>query len=327
MPVKRFCATTALVIAAVGQSAVASGRAPARDSAQQLHRCAICRQQRCAFVRAGSGGAITWVPRMARDRKHICNAQPTGPVGASTTERIIAASTAGVVQLTVPSAGRTQTRVTPPRVAADDPSSCSKCGSGHGENARSWRSSHNIASGHTAPTYGNDAAKLTKHGDARAASDPVCAEPSCHHKLDRHRGARTGGWFGTSMWGDWNKRAVYQSRTEWPGAVWATGGPSHDKLPYRAAERGPQQGWTRLTGAAPLEAVNANPVAAGYRTAWNDGRLNQDRGSHGHAYHAQGDRVLLWTSHAPYRLIDIATGQDVTAHYPQYAPPDGAITA
>lgn len=31
----------------------------------------------CAFIRAGMGSAVTWVPRMSRKRKHICGFKPT----------------------------------------------------------------------------------------------------------------------------------------------------------------------------------------------------------------------------------------------------------
>lgn len=31
----------------------------------------------CIYIRAGYGGTVQWVPRVSRDRKHICNARPT----------------------------------------------------------------------------------------------------------------------------------------------------------------------------------------------------------------------------------------------------------
>ena len=37
----------------------------------------------CAFVRAGIGGTLTWVPRMNRQRQTLCNFQPTFPDGTA----------------------------------------------------------------------------------------------------------------------------------------------------------------------------------------------------------------------------------------------------
>lgn len=31
----------------------------------------------CAFIRAGVGGAVTWVPRVDRKRQQLCNFQPS----------------------------------------------------------------------------------------------------------------------------------------------------------------------------------------------------------------------------------------------------------
>lgn len=32
----------------------------------------------CAYIRAGNGAEVLWVPRVSRDRRHLCGQQPTG---------------------------------------------------------------------------------------------------------------------------------------------------------------------------------------------------------------------------------------------------------
>ncbi|WP_227267523.1 hypothetical protein [Roseobacter weihaiensis] len=37
----------------------------------------------CAFIRAGVGGTVTWVPRVTRDRQQVCGFQPSFPTTAN----------------------------------------------------------------------------------------------------------------------------------------------------------------------------------------------------------------------------------------------------
>jgi len=56
------------------------------------------------------------------------------------------------------------------------------------------------------------------------------------------------------------------------------------------------------------------PVPKGYRSAWQDDRLNQKRAHMTRAGKAQSD--LIWTNTVPRRLIVASTGRDVTRSFP-----------
>ena len=83
----------------------------------------------------------------------------------------------------------------------------------------------------------------------------------------------------------------------------------------RRAQAVPAAG--RSTGGA--TATASAPVPAGYRAAFDDDRLNPNRGPRT----AQGtaQMALVWTNTVPRRLVDRTTGRDVTARYPQYRYP------
>ena len=51
----------------------------------------------CMFIRAGTATAVTWVPRVNRDRSQVCGFRPTGGVAAA-----VAASAPAVAKKPVP---------------------------------------------------------------------------------------------------------------------------------------------------------------------------------------------------------------------------------
>jgi cell division septation protein DedD len=65
----------------------------------------------------------------------------------------------------------------------------------------------------------------------------------------------------------------------------------------------------------------APAIPDGYRPAWEDGRLNPYRGE-GWGGATAGAMALVWTQTLPHRLIDIATGRDVTELFPQARYPE-----
>ncbi len=339
MSVHRIIATTALFVGTLvggtvmdAQQAFAAGRAPAELPPSSYVGTQYVDSSGCVFVRAGSGNTVSWIPRMSRDRQHMCNAQPTVVGGANNTGRTTAASTASrVVQLTVPSAAQTQTRVTPPRVTFRPEGTAT---------TPSQNQNNNVASAAPAPSTQPSAVTVapstgttrtvTVSTPRRPAVLPVvtprvAATPTTTTRpVTTTAAANTCALSGISTQYVTSRRGLavrcgpqqvhpsaYVSRTTGTRAT------------TTAAQAASQP--TAQSGGAPFEVTNPNAqVAAGYRSVWNDGRLNPNRGPRGGAAATAG-RVVMWTSVAPYRLIDIATGEDVTALYPQYTPPSQTV--
>lgn len=201
----------------------------------------------CVFIRAGSAGNVTWIPRMDRARSHICNARPTAVARtpAPTTQGVRTAASAAAAPTTII---RTQTRM-PTTIAVTTPTTTNLL-IGGARIARATTAPVATARVPLAPatprasTQQQQASACTgasalssqyinhgQHGPVRCGPQPV-------HPMDVHRpnGARPAATTG--------------------GVIAAT------------------------LGRPPYEAVNAAPrTPSGYRVAWDDGRLNPNRGN------------------------------------------------
>ena len=69
---------------------------------------------------------------------------------------------------------------------------------------------------------------------------------------------------------------------------------------------------------ARVRTIDSVRVPNGYRTVWEDGRLNPRRAEQTLA--GRHDMLLVWTQAVPRRLIDRRTGRDVTASVPLVYP-------
>lgn len=308
-------AGAALIAASFGAMPLwAANRQPAEQPPSSFTSPQYVDSKGCIFIRAGSGGAVTWIPRMNRGREQVCGASPS-LAGRSTT-------TASAATVRTPTANTnygtsaTEVRMLPPRITyrpetTPSPQNAApqvapqvivtngnRSPAGSGVILTGGQQQQRYVTSAPAPTtrYGATApVRVASGGQGPVGGCGASAISSQYMNPTRRADVRCG------------PQAVH------PADAWRAGGAG--RMAVSGSARGSTYG-------APFEAVNANPnVPQGYRAAWDDGRLNPNRGPQGYGASSGGDRVLMWTSTAPFRLIDVSTGQDVTAQYPQIAPP------
>jgi len=288
--------------------AAAQSRVPAEIPSASFAGSQYVDSKGCVYIRAGSGGTVTWVPRMDRSRNQLCNARPTGGANSGTTTTA-STTVAGSVTRITPATQPTQVRATPPRITfrpnvASTPA------------PRIVPATPPVA---TAPRIITPRAPQTVRRVVRAT--PTVQRPAA--MAPRQGAARPAS---TSCRGISALSAQYTNRGQY-GPVRCGPQAVH---PADYAQANAARDTPRYSGLvrAPFEPVNPSPQTAwGYRALWADGRLNPYRGARGSVSAAAASTGnLMWTSYAPHRLIDLTTGQDVTARYPNLRPPVQAAT-
>jgi len=237
--------------------------------------------QGCVFVRAGVAGAVEWVPRVGRDRRHICGQTPSlaGRTASASPARPAAPPSDDIV--VIGGTGSTSTATTMPRTtmprtavprtvaAAPRPAPAITTIAAPTATVRVETPAARpapVVAGASACTGAN--AIYFTGANVRCGPQPVHPGPGAS-------GVVTSGGGGTSSGG---------------GGLFASGDSGIGSL------RAPR------TATPP-------PVPEGYRAAYDDDRLNPMRGVGTAAGDAQ--QRLIWTNTVPRRLVDAATGQPV----------------
>ncbi len=242
----------------VGGAALATTITPAEIPPASYTGSQYVDSQGCVFVRAGAAGNVTWIPRMDRQRNHMCSARPTGvartelPVVQNVTTSASAAAVISPQNTQTPSIVRTQAAV-PTTITVTTPTTTNLLVGGARIGATPTTTAINRVPLATATTPQHTAnacpgaSTLSRQYINHGQHGPVRCGPQPVHPMDVYR-----------------PNGAVPSTTRSRGA-----------LTYAFGAR------------PPFEPVNAAPqTPSGYRSVWNDGRLNPNRGNVGTVYAA-----------------------------------------
>ncbi|MEX3316822.1 SPOR domain-containing protein [Sulfitobacter sp. PS-8MA] len=290
----------------------------------------------CVFIRAGIDGNVSWVPRMSRARKQVCGFQPTGGVQvaaaaaqpAETAEKITVAEAAAqakpkpkrVKELPVarPAPQKTVRRVAPAPKRAPAPAVVHQPAPAPVPVApvRQVTLSAPAAGGYVSACPG--ASRLSQHYMRGGKGYAVRCGPQAE-AIVSHRSAP-----GAPLRGQAPR--PYRSAAHAPAYAAA---PAHAVVPRAVVTLSRPSGPApRAVGAqtrivpkhVALNRINTTNVKVprGYRKVWEDDRLNPHRAEQ--TLNGRADMLLIWTQTVPRRLINRATGEDVTAKVPLVYP-------
>lgn len=294
----------------------------------------------CVFIRAGIDGNVSWVPRMSRAREQVCGFQPTGgvPVAAAPAAKVAAAE-----KITVEAAPAKR----PPARVAEVPAAKAKAPVARPAPQKVVRRVAPAPLRTSAPKVVRETAPrpvpvVPSRPVALAAPAPAgfvtaCpgASPLSQRYMRRGDGysVRCGpqaepivtGRLAPSSPQRGTAPQPYRSAGVMPGvaaapvrivAPVAVAAPVVSAPPARAV--GTQ---TRIVPKhVAINRLNTTNVKVphGYRKVWEDDRLNPHRVEQ--TLEGRADMLLVWTQTVPRRLVNKATGEDVTAKVPLIYP-------
>lgn len=213
--------------------------------------------QGCVFVRAGASGNVTWIPRMDRQRNHLCSASPTSVARPELPVVQGATTTASAASVILPQSTQTRSITTtaaaaPATIAVTTPTTTNLLVGG-------------ARIGTTPTTTATSRVPLTTAPTTQQTASDCSGASTLSRQYFNRRAVRCG------------PQAVH------PMDVYRPNGASPSTGPATTRSRG---ALTYAFGArAPFEPVNAVPqTPTGYRMVWNDGRLNPNRGNAGALY-------------------------------------------
>lgn len=256
--------------------------------------------QGCVFIRAGIDGDVSWVPRVTRDRKTVCGFRPTNAGTAMAEAKPAPAVEQITIERTVapaPAPARTARAPQPRVVQAPAPKPR-----------------------RAAPTVVRQTAPAPK---PRVVAKPRAVAPA--PQVQRRTVAQvSSGCQGAS--------AISAQYLRGSGV--RCGPQTQPIVGLRTAPVAAPQ--AQVVHVAPAPTVKAHTrivpkhvaikrqntrnvqVPKGYRTVWEDDRLNPHRAEQTLA--GRSDMLLVWTQTLPRRLINQRTGKDVTGMVPVIYP-------
>ncbi|MDG1169537.1 MAG: SPOR domain-containing protein [Sulfitobacter sp.] len=260
----------------------------------------------CVFIRAGIDGNVSWVPRVARDRKTVCGFRPTNT-------ELMAAS--------APAAG---TGAAPVQITLDTAPAAAPAPQRTASVAAPRRAAAPVVVRQTAPQPVIIKPTMVAPSiQVRSTAVPgqgaiACAGASAiSQQYLRGSGVRCGPQAAPIVGS--SQVAAYA-----PVPTGTIYGQRASVQPYTGSGAGYGNGVSSTTRIVPKHVAENRrtpdvvSIPEGYRAVWEDDRLNPKRAEQTLAGRAQ--MGLVWTQTLPRRLVDPRSGRDVTASVPLVYP-------
>lgn len=280
----RFAALAAAVVICLGAPAGAqtlqSIDGPAERPPASYQGKQYVDSRGCVFIRAGYGGAVTWIPRVNRSGKVICNARPTRVAGAEPANPRTAAGERPKDGLTT-----TTARTAPKKVVKTQPVK------------------KKVVASAPAPRV---VTKPAAAAPARVVKKVVVRKPVPTAPPAPVQAAPRAG----SPACDYGTRS---SRYVNSGARYPVRCGPQSEHPAGKPVIGPSVNRAQHSSVLTIPAPRPVTMPKGYKTVWTDDRLNPKRGVG--TLSGAIATSLVWTNTVPRRLIDTRTGRDVTLKY------------
>ncbi len=268
----------------------------------------------CVFIRAGIDGNVTWVPRVSRDRKTVCGFRPTGGGGTAVAAAPAAAAPVQITLDTPPAPAPSVAQPAPRRAAAPAPRRAAPPVVVRQTAPRPAPKPRVVAAAPQIIVPAPAPAAQVRRTTTTVAGRSACLGASAiSQQYLRGEGVRCGPQTQPIV----GNRVVATAPRSYAQAAPVVTRPGYATGGYPA-------GVTATTRIAPKHVVqnrintrNVN-VPNGYREVWDDDRLNPNRAEQNLA--GRSDMLLVWTQTVPRRLINQATGRDVTASVPLVYP-------
>lgn len=287
-----------LCVGALHAQSLRNGQEPAEYPPSSYRGAQYVDSQGCVFIRAGIDGNVTWVPRVTRQRKLICGQKPSLSAQASQAARTTPQSTAParkVEQITIaPSAAPA---AAPPAVRAPAPRAARPAPAPAPTRTVRVAPSKPVMRAPAAPVVIRTAPVPAPVRTATVtARQPACTGASAISSRYINSGARAPVRCGPQP----VARGTKAGRTA----------PAYGNAPAPGRVN-PE---TRIVPRTVYDARQAEGtvnVPDGYRSVWEDDRLNPRRAEQ--SFNGVARTRLVWTQTVPRRLIEQRTGRDVTS--------------